>query len=155
VAEILKEFLYISEVDWFRRRAEHANDWHEGRQGTGYEVLPLKKELTMFFTSVFVKRALRHIGEPVEDFWDTYLIRYPDGSSIPKHLDDASFGLRHRRLNAMVTAPEDGGRLTINNIEIPLLVGDAVLFYPNEEEHEVTTVRGTRLIFSVGAWLAV
>jgi hypothetical protein len=154
VAEILKEFLHPSEIVWLRRRAEFANDWHEGRQGTGYEVLHLKKELTMFFTSVMVRRALEVIGKPVEDFWDVYLIRYPDGSSIPKHRDDASFGLRHRRLNVMLTPPEEGGVLTIDGTVILLGDGDAVLFYPNEEEHEVTTVKGTRLVFSVGAWLA-
>jgi hypothetical protein len=34
-----------------------------------------------------------------------------------------------------------------------LAVGDAVLFFPDQEVHEVTKVAGSRLLFSVGAWV--
>jgi hypothetical protein len=38
-------------------------------------------------------------------------------------------------------------------VGVDLVVGDAVLFSPDRETHEVTAVGGSRLPFSVGAWV--
>ena len=46
-----------------------------------------------------------------------------------------------------------GGELFVDGAKIELAVGDAVLFFPDQEVHEVTIVSGQRLMFSVGAWV--
>jgi hypothetical protein len=53
--------------------------WQRGRQGTGYD-----------------KMLLATASWPIP--FDSYLIRYPDGSEIPPHTDPVSTG-RHYRLN--------------------------------------------------------
>lgn len=129
--------------------------WETGRQGTGYERLALRSLIA--HDSLYGRlsdRALRLIGAPHANHWDMWIIRYPDGSHIPPHRDEATvFGLRHRRLNALVRAPRAGGEFVADGKVVPLAVGDAVLFYPDETEHSVSKVDDVRLIFSVGAWL--
>ena len=100
-----------------------------------------------------IERALARIGTPYEDYWDVYLIRYRDGSHIPPHTDDAQHGRRHRRLNALLERATAGGELTIAGARIELAIGDAVLFEPDREVHDVARVVGSRLLFSVGAWV--
>jgi predicted 2-oxoglutarate/Fe(II)-dependent dioxygenase YbiX len=46
-----------------------------------------------------------------------------------------------------------GGELFVAGVRVDLAVGDAVLFSPDRETHEVTAVGGSRSLFSVGAWL--
>lgn len=129
--------------------------WETGRQGTGYERLALRSLVDQDpLYAYLADRALRLIGAPHENHWDMWIIRYPDGSHIPPHKDEATvFGLRHRRLNALVRAPRAGGDFVADGQVVPLAVGDAVLFYPDETEHSVSKVDDVRLIFSVGAWL--
>jgi 2OG-Fe(II) oxygenase superfamily len=100
-----------------------------------------------------IDRALALLGVPFDELWDVYLIRYPDGAHIPEHLDPAQHGRRHRRINAMVAPPISGGELVIAGARFELAVGDAVVFEPDRELHCVTPVVGTRLVFSVGAWV--
>ena len=147
--ELIPAFLTATEVASLRARAT-SDGWKPGRQGTGYDILPLRgiAELEPLIT-----RGMARLGTPFEDYWDVYLIRYLDGSSIPKHTDAAQPGRRHRRINAVLEQPSTGGELFIDGALVPLLVGDAVLFFPDEEVHEVTTVVGSRLLFSVGAWI--
>lgn len=76
---------------------------------------------------------------------DSFFIHYGNGGMTRPH-KDARSGLR---LNALLLAPKFGA-LVINNREVPMEVGDAVVFEPNIEEHQVTTVKGERLIWSVG-----
>lgn len=148
--DIVRGFLSELEIELLRVRATVGEGWRPGRQGTGYDILPLKE---LMAGEALVERALAHIGTPSGDFWDVYLIRYVDGAHVPDHVDAAQPGLRHRRLNALITAAEAGGELTIAGERVELGVGDAVCFYPDEELHRVEPVTGTRLLFSVGAWL--
>jgi len=151
VADVLPAFLSAVEIAELRARAAVADGWTPGRQGTGYDILPLKQVLPG--ASTLVTRSLALLGTPFEDYWDVYLIRYLEGSHIARHVDDAQHGKRHRRINALVTPPAGGGALWIDGQPIELAVGDAVRFYPDREVHEVTPVVGTRLLFSVGAWI--
>ena len=99
-----------------------------------------------------IARAISHLGTPHEHHWDAYLIRYRDGAYVPPHVDPAQPGRRHRRLNAMLSPAAGGGELRIGGQLVALSPGDAVLFYSDQEVHEVAPVTGTRLVFSVGVW---
>lgn len=147
MAELLPAFLSPDEVAALHARS-HDDGWKSGRQGTGYDILPLPR-----VRAGAIERALARIGTPYEDYWDVYLIRYRDGSHIPPHTDDAQHGRRHRRLNALLERATAGGELTIAGARVELAVGDAVLFDPDREVHEVARVVGSRLLFSVGAWV--
>lgn len=152
MAEVLPAFLSPLEITELRERGAATDGWTAGRQGTGYDILPLKRVLPAG-PATLITRSLAQLGTPFEDYWDVYLIRYPDGSHIARHVDDAQHGKRHRRINAVLTPAAGGGELWIDGRRIDLAVGDAVRFYPDREVHEVTRVMGTRLLFSVGAWI--
>lgn len=99
--------------------------WQNGRQGTGY----LKKK--MF------------------DFWkmDCYLIKYPDGSFIPEHIDKVD-DKKHYRLNIVIKKPYSGGlficdKTIINTCRL-------ILFRPDRYKHRLTPVVGERLVMSFG-----
>ncbi len=145
----LPAFLSAAEIAALRALDTGAG-WLAGRQGTGYDKLPLRDPL---HDHPVVARAIAALGTPFEDYWDVYLLRYPDGAHIPDHVDAAQYGKRHRRLNAMLAEPTAGGELVIDGAHVPLAVGDAVLFEPDREVHHVTRVVGVRLMFSVGAWV--
>ena len=145
MSQLLPGFLTPDEVAALRAR-QPDDGWKPGRQGTGYDILPLPR-----FRKGAIERALARIGTPYEDHWDVYLIRYPDGSHVPPHTDDAQFGRRHRRINALLERATGGGELTIAGARVELAIGDAVLFEPDREVHEVARVVGSRLLFSVGA----
>ena len=151
MAEVLESFLSADEVATLRALAETPTGWKRGRQGTGYDTLPLRAQLGA--DHPIVARALARLGVPFEDYWDVYIIRYLDGAHIPEHVDAAEHDRRHRRINAVLAQPESGGELHINDVLVVLDVGDAVLFDPDREVHHVTPVVGTRLLFSVGAWV--
>ena len=148
--KILRGFVSPDEVAALRACAGAEVGWLVGRQRSGYEKLPLREPLRQH---VVVKRALAELGTPYQDYWDVYLIRYLDGAHVPDHVDAAEHGRRHRRINIVLEEPRSGGALRIDGVEIDLSVGDAVLFEPDREVHHVTPVVGTRLVFSVGAWV--
>ncbi|HEU4734284.1 MAG TPA: 2OG-Fe(II) oxygenase [Kofleriaceae bacterium] len=152
MADVLPAFLSSPEIAELRERATASEGWTAGRQGTGYEILPLRAALPSGPGSL-IARTLALLGTPFEDYWDVYLIRYRDGAHITPHVDDAQHGKRHRRINAVVAQADAGGELWIDGRHVALGVGDAVRFYPDRERHEVTPVTGTRLLVSVGAWI--
>lgn len=151
MAEVLRGFLSSTDVAELNARAQTAHGWIAGRQHTGYDIRPLRPELAA--TSPLVARALAKIGTPFEDYWDVYFIRYSDGAHIPPHTDPARHGKHHRRVNAVLTQAPSGGEFLVDGATVTLGVGDAVMFQPDTEVHEVTKVGGARLLFSVGAWL--
>ena len=99
--------------------------WEKGRQGTGY-----------------LKRILFQ-----NSFSDCYLIKYPDKTFIPKHVDNVD-GKRHFRLNIVLKKPLSGG---IFKCEKSILhTPRIILFRPDKYSHELTPVEGERLVFSLG-----
>jgi hypothetical protein len=105
--------------------------WQRGRQDTGYDkVLLLTGKWPLGF--------------------DCYLIKYPEGSSIPPHKDPVATG-RHYRLNIILWKSPEGGEFVCDN---PILSLPRIkLFRPDQSEHSVTTVKGgSRYILSIG-WI--
>ncbi len=152
MARFLPAFLSSAEVAELRVIIDSTTTgWKPGRQHTGYEILPLRAQMPR--ESPLVARALAQIGTPFEEFWDVYFIRYLDGACAPPHTDAAKHGRTHRRINAVIAPAIHGGELIVEGARIDLAIGDAVLFSPCSELHEVTPVGGTRLLFSVGAWV--
>lgn len=152
MADVLPGFLSPAEIAGLTERAAAGTGWKLGRQGTGYDILPLKGALPDGPGSL-IGRSLALLGTPFEDYWDVYLIRYNDGAYITEHVDAAQHGKRHRRLNAVIATATSGGELRIDGVLVSLGLGDAVRFFSDREVHSVTPVTGTRLLFSVGAWI--
>lgn len=103
--------------------------WQPGRQGSGYD-----------------KMLLLAAAWPLR--FDSYLIRYPDGSEIPPHTDPVQAG-RHYRLNIILKSPSAGGEFVCAT---PIFASKRIkLFRPDHCEHSVTKViGGSRYVLSVG-----
>src|SRR6185503_20423726 len=103
--------------------------WQPGRQGTGYDKMLL-------------------LTAPWPIAFDSYLIRYRDGSEIPPHRDPVAKG-RHYRLNIILKSPRSGGEFVCSS---PLFATKRVkLFRPDACEHSVTRVSGgSRYVLSIG-----
>jgi len=112
-----------------RKYARLAFRWQSGRQGSGYDKMLL---LTARWPLPF----------------DSYLIRYPEGSSIPPHTDPVQAG-RHYRLNVILKSPKSGGEFVCAK---PIFSTARIkLFRPDQCEHSVTPVQcGNRYVLSVG-----
>ena len=143
---IVHNFLRPEDICLFEELAERSH-FEPGRQGTGYEKLNIRG----CFPNI-TERALHLLYPKRQTFiegecpgHDCYLLCYRDGAYVPLHKDDATYGFRHRRLNAIVRAPESGGVLMIDGEIVDLRSGDA--------EHSVSPVVGERLVFSVGVLL--
>lgn len=82
-----------------RRYLSTAFRWQRGRQGTGYDKMLL---LTARWPLPF----------------DSYLLRYPEGSEIPPHTDPVGAG-RHYRLNIVLKSPRAGGEFVCATPSMP------------------------------------
>jgi len=112
-----------------RSYVSQAFRWQRGRQGTGYD-----------------KMLLATARWPLP--FDSYLIRYPEGSEIPPHTDPVQAG-RHYRLNIVLKSPRSGGDFVCAT---PIFETRRIkLFRPDACEHSVTrVVGGSRYVFSLG-----
>ena len=119
----------MSAIAALRNYAAAAFRWQRGRQGTGYD-----------------KMLLLTAPWPIP--FDSYLLRYPDGSEIPPHSDPVANG-RHYRLNIVLSAPDSGGEFLCSN---PIYESKRIkLFRPDACEHSVTRViGGSRYVLSIG-----
>lgn len=143
---LISKFLSASDITNLKVFASTAV-FQSGRQETGYEKAAVDQDLFQDLK----KRSLEALGVPLDTKHDCYLIRYPEGSCIPKHKDDAPFGLEHHRLNAMIQNCVWGGELWVDLELIKFRTSDAVVFRPDVLEHEVTEIMaGERLLWSVG-----
>ncbi len=120
--------------------------WRPGSLGSGYENLDLTDDVA---TLRLVRRALAALGDPL--VFDAKLVRFPVGSSLPAHTDEATGGRSHVQLHALVVGSA-GGLFYLDGEEVPLDDGDAVLFRPDRLRHQLTAVeRNARVILSVSA----
>lgn len=118
-----------------------------GRQGTGYEKSPLPEGTY----DELRHSALDHLVAPHDLGHDCYVMRYTTGACIPLHRDDAPLAAEHHRINALIQKPGSGGELYVGGQLVELEEGDAYIFRPDVEEHEVKLVTsGTRLLFTLG-----
>ena len=124
--------------------------WQRGRQDTGY----LKRAVDRDDPAVgaLIERSLATLFPGPRHGHDAWLLRYPDGTHIPPHVDPPlRDGARHARLNAVIAAPPRGGVLRLDGTVVSLAPGDAVVFYPDQVRHEVSACDGgERWIWSVG-----
>lgn len=111
------------------------NKWELGRQGSGYYKLKI-------FASEWLKM-------------DCYILKYPEGSSVPRHIDKLTPKLSmyydHNRLNIILKHPEKGG---VFWCEKPFISGPRfILFRPDEHKHSISKIEeGTRYVLGIG-WL--
>ncbi|HET6804719.1 MAG TPA: 2OG-Fe(II) oxygenase [Frateuria sp.] len=112
-----------------RAYVKQAFRWQKGRQGTGYDKMLLLAGLW-----------------PLS--FDSYLIRYPEGSEVPPHTDPVQQG-RHYRLNLVLKSPRSGGEFVCSS---PIFATRRIkLFRPDACEHSVTrVVGGSRYVLSLG-----
>lgn len=141
----------------FLTAADHAllapfldHDGYEpGRQGTGYDKLVIPPSAD---TAPLRRRCLDALGLAPDTAHDCYIVRYVEGTFIPPHKDDAPVAASHHRINCVVQQCAAGGALVVDGTTYPLAAGDAYVFRPDLEEHEVTTITaGARYVFTVGA----
>jgi hypothetical protein len=119
----------VSVLASFRTYVRTALRWQRGRQGTGYDKM-------LLFTARWPLR------------FDSYLIRYPEGSEIAPHRDPVQEG-RHYRLNLILKSPRAGGEFVC---DAPLFASRRIkLFRPDACSHSVTRVAGgSRYVLSLG-----
>lgn len=105
--------------------------WQKGRQGTGYEKLPLLVSKRFGF--------------------DVYLLRYRPGAYIPWHLDPVP-GKRHYRLNLVLKKAKLGGDCYYQNARgESKFAGRLHFFRPDVVPHRVSAVNGSvRYVLSIG-----
>jgi hypothetical protein len=103
--------------------------WTKGRQNTGY----LKKRLIS--NSLFLP-------------FDLYILKFPENSYIPPHIDLVDTG-KHYRLNIVLKHPKRGGEFICKNV---IFENKFIkLFRPDENEHSLTEIlEGTRYVLSMG-----
>ena len=114
-----------------RDYCQRAFRWQKGRQHGGYDKM-------LLFTARW----------PLA--FDSYLIRYPEGSEIPLHTDPVQHG-RHYRLNIVLKASRSGGDFICAT---PIYASRRIkVFRPDVCAHQVTRViGGSRYVFSLG-WI--
>jgi len=102
--------------------------WSEGRQGSGYYVMPL-----------ICSNRLR---------FDSYILKFPDKSYIDDHKDPVEKGI-HVRINIVIKKPSAGGVFACEKtiLNLPRLK----IFRPDKYNHSVSEVFGKpRIVLSVG-----
>ncbi|ACA87092.1 hypothetical protein [Shewanella woodyi] len=103
--------------------------WERGRQKSGYD-----------------KMLLCGAIWPIK--FDTYLLKFPEGSEISPHTDKVVSG-KHYRLNIVIKNAVEGGEFICAN---PIYETKRIkLFRPDVSEHQVSKiVKGNRYLLSIG-----
>jgi hypothetical protein len=109
--------------------------WEAGRQNSGY-----------------LKKLLYFRGKPLGKikFIDVYLLKWPIGSFVKKHVDTVQPGEKHYRCNIFLWKAKRGGHFECYGpkiVDLPFMQ----VFRPDIHEHEVTLVtEGVRFVLSIG-----
>lgn len=105
--------------------------WERGRQKSGYD-----------------KMLICGATWPIK--FDTYLLKFPQGSEIAPHTDKVGSG-KHYRLNIVLKKADLGGEFICSN---PIFETKRVkLLSPDVSEHQVSKViKGNRYLLSIG-WI--
>ena len=105
--------------------------WKLGRQKSGYSRLTL---------------CQLNIGKMK---LDSHIIKFPEGSCIPEHIDPVD-GYNHYRLNIILRKAKSGGKF-YSQKQIFSFRNRVFLFRPDKYKHSVSMIEiGTRIVFSVG-----
>lgn len=126
--------------------------WEEGRQGTGYLKAAVPPNETDLISNL-IMRSLKVLDrdDPLVLSYDCYILKYPPGSFIAQHKDDAPFGSRHCRLNAIISGSPHGGELYIERRKVELFPGDAYVFRPDIHMHSISPIgKEARYVWSFG-----
>lgn len=104
--------------------------WKTGRQSSGYAKMALVESLL-----------------PIP--FDVYLLKFPEGSQIPEHVDTVKEGFRHYRLNIILKKSLSGGDFMT---EKSIINWPRIKFFrPDISKHSVTkVVVGSRYVLSFG-----
>lgn len=82
--------------------------------------------------------------------FDSYLMRYPEGSEIPPHTDPVTAG-KHYRLNIILKSSRAGGEFVCAT---PLFATKRIkLFSPDACEHSVTRIEGGSRYVLLAGWV--
>lgn len=104
--------------------------WKTGRQSSGYSKMALLESLW-----------------PIP--FDLYLLKFPEGSEIPEHVDKVDEGFKHYRLNIILKKSLSGGEFMAEKSIINL--SRIKFFRPDISKHSVTkVVGGSRYVLSFG-----
>lgn len=103
--------------------------WERGRQKSGYD-----------------KMLLCGATWPIK--FDTYLLKFPEGSEVRPHTDKVKLG-KHYRLNIVLRNAQVGGEFICLN---PIFETKHIKFFrPDVCEHQVSkVVKGNRYLLSIG-----
>lgn len=103
--------------------------WQRGRQASGYDKLLLA-------------------GLPWPLPCDGWLLRFPEGSEVPPHVDRVASG-RHYRLNIILRSARSGGDFAC--ARTLYATRHIKLFRPDLETHSVSRIAsGSRWVLSIG-----
>jgi len=91
--------------------------WDDGRQLSGYRKMLLA-------TSKLLK-------------FDCYLLKVPDGCSVPAHVDPVIDGFEHYRLNIAIVATPASSKMHVQGPAKIFFRGRAILFRPDLYRHEM------------------
>jgi len=103
--------------------------WERGRQNSGYDKMLICGALW-----------------PLK--FDTYLLKFPEGSEILAHTDKVVSG-KHYRLNIVIKNAKVGGEFIC---AAPIFETKRIKFFrPDISEHQVTKIiKGNRYLLSIG-----
>lgn len=106
-------------------------NWIKGRQDSGY-----------YKCKLFESKLLK---------CDAYILKFPTGSSVPRHKDEVN-GYNHYRFN-YIWGDFFGGQVNLHGGDSEIEGNNWYLFRPDLYEHSVSKVFwGTRYVLSIG-WL--
>lgn len=86
-------------------------------------------------------------GNPDAKYLDSFFLHYAEQQGCDDHTDSRSL----TRVNVLLVKPARGGVFSVNKEDLPMDVGDAVVFEPCDDVHSVSLIeKGERVVWSMG-----